>query len=39
MQCLPEELSHINLYTPSENGMEQKIKDRMEYIKKRKAEM
>jgi len=39
MQCLPEELSHINLYTPSENGMERKIKDRMEYIKKRKAEM
>ena len=39
MQCLPEELLNIRLYTPSENGMEQKIKDRLEYIKKRKDEM
>lgn len=36
MECLPSELSGIELYVPTNNGKEKVIADRMEYIKKRK---
>ena len=38
MDCLPEELQGKKFYTPSDRGYEKIIKERMEYIAKKKKE-
>jgi putative ATPase len=38
MDCLPEELQGRKFYTPSDRGYEKIIKERMEYIAKKKKE-
>ncbi|MCX5901712.1 MAG: replication-associated recombination protein A [Proteobacteria bacterium] len=38
MECLPEELQGRKFYTPSDRGYEKIIKERMEYIAKKKKE-
>jgi putative ATPase len=38
MDCLPEELQGRQFYTPSDRGYEKIIKERMEYIRKKKKE-
>jgi putative ATPase len=38
MECLPEDLQGRQFYTPSDRGYEKIIKERMEYIRKKKKE-
>jgi len=37
MQCLPDSLAHFRFYEPTDRGLEQKLRERVEWLQKRRS--